>query len=299
MSAHGEWQSIEQEEQALLGRCKSFVFGSPRSAGGGSKDILYLTPCGRWLRICAGNVLHGDPDSAHFECASRLDSEKAAELFDVYRWPRPPELDRPATDRDFEVATDMKYRLYDTLSSRKGHLAFEPPGAPEEISGVEEEIPRNSLITYLRIWAQEWPEGGETLAPREALDRSPTPSAATVAAEPNDPIARDVPPEPRHGGGRPAHDAVGDHDPAQSTGGASRPPVPIDKFTDFQNTLLKALQSLGEGVHNARNIAQKAGYPRNSRLAEALSLLVKLGYLDSTPRGYRLRGRAPRESAQG
>ncbi len=37
----------DKEEEALLERCKTFVLASPHSPGGGAKDILYLTPCGR------------------------------------------------------------------------------------------------------------------------------------------------------------------------------------------------------------------------------------------------------------
>jgi hypothetical protein len=94
MSENSVGRNIHEKEQALLRRCRAFVFGHPESPGGGSKDILYHTPGGRWLRICAGNVFFNDLEMHGIELTFRINSFTAGLLFDRYGWARPPELDR-------------------------------------------------------------------------------------------------------------------------------------------------------------------------------------------------------------
>jgi hypothetical protein len=84
MSENTEWQENHEKEQVLLRRCRKFVLGHPESPGGGSKDILYFTPCRRWLRICTGDIEYGDPDWRVVEVATRINSGLAAALFKKY-----------------------------------------------------------------------------------------------------------------------------------------------------------------------------------------------------------------------
>jgi hypothetical protein len=57
MSDATPYDELRREEQALLPRCRAFVLSHPDSPGGGPMDVLYHTPCGRWLRVCSGDVL--------------------------------------------------------------------------------------------------------------------------------------------------------------------------------------------------------------------------------------------------
>jgi hypothetical protein len=79
---HDEWDDVGREEQALLRRCRKFVLSHPAAPGGGYKDILYLTPCGRWLRICSGAIYCSREDYADVECSLLGDTGYASRLFE-------------------------------------------------------------------------------------------------------------------------------------------------------------------------------------------------------------------------
>src|SRR6267154_1309850 len=76
MTSDSEWNEILESEQTLLRRCKKFVLGSPDSPGGGSKDILYFTPCGRWLRVCSRIAYYSDDDAGEGELSFQINSGK-------------------------------------------------------------------------------------------------------------------------------------------------------------------------------------------------------------------------------
>jgi hypothetical protein len=158
MSVGSDWEDNRKGEIALLSRCKRFVLGAPDAPDRGPKDILYFTPCGRWLRVCTRAAYHRNPDAGDGEIAEQVDSEIAGRLFDEYRRPRPIEIDQTPPDQDSDVASELKFSLLETLSEVRGRLAFEPPRDISEIRGASSPIDRNSLIDHLRAWSTGWPE---------------------------------------------------------------------------------------------------------------------------------------------
>jgi hypothetical protein len=194
MSEPTRWDEIRREEQALLRQCKQFVFGDPDSPGWGSKDILYYTPCKRWLRICSGDHDYNDPDYRGVEIVTQVNSKKACELFDAYLWERPAELEIPNAQRDFEVAGDLPVslaefldvmmvkppsRLYSIPKERcagesEDNLVSVPDAATIASEGsAEMDIERNSLLHMLTKWAAGWSA--------ESLPRSLEELAASLA----------------------------------------------------------------------------------------------------------------------
>lgn len=135
MSEESEWSESQKRERTLLRRCREFVLGGPASPGGGPKDVLYLTPCGRWLRVYSGAIEYGDPAWGATEVSSRINSRKAAVLFDQYNWPRPAELNQPDLKRDLEVAADLRSSLL--LNSHSTSAAFPCPRKNGEFRAVE------------------------------------------------------------------------------------------------------------------------------------------------------------------
>src|SRR4051794_16781018 len=111
MSVDSDWDDIRREETALLARCQKFVLGSPDSPDPGPKDILYLTPCGRWLRIASRIAYFQRPEAGVGEIAERVDTKYARSLFGTYRKPWPPEMDPIPAENDAEVASELKYSI--------------------------------------------------------------------------------------------------------------------------------------------------------------------------------------------
>ncbi len=74
-------RGVREEEQALLRRCRSFILGGPETPSGGPEDVVYLTPCGRWLRVCSAGQIEGWPDPGP-GAALWLSSRAATEVFD-------------------------------------------------------------------------------------------------------------------------------------------------------------------------------------------------------------------------
>jgi hypothetical protein len=179
---NSDWADVGEEEQALLQQCRKFLFRSPDSPGGGAKDILFFTPCERWLRICS-RFAYDPRFVGEEEMAFRIDSGRARELFDRYHTPEPQELKRDSQERDYEVATTSKDSLSSPpanywprevleeavrgqpenpyfrsdLAAHQLRSSYPVPDDPREIVGAEESIDRNSLISVLREWSAGWP----------------------------------------------------------------------------------------------------------------------------------------------
>ena len=111
-------QQAREEEQSLLRRCRAFVLGGPGSPGGGPEDVVYLTPDGRWLRICFAGLLECYPGPGP-EGAAWLSSAAAAAVFESYGHPQPAELP-DNRERDAEVndgsASDFYSELYTPMN---------------------------------------------------------------------------------------------------------------------------------------------------------------------------------------
>ncbi len=165
-----EWMvRIEKEEQALLERCKIFVLGSPHSFGGEVKDILYLTPCGRWLRVCSRIAYYGRDDAGEGEVSSQVNSNIAKTLLMRCWGFEPPELPKAPLPGDIELLEDW------------GDLdpsAFIPDYQPEmalrstDSSNIqaEKEIVRNALLEQLKSWARNWPRAAKPPQPLGSID---------------------------------------------------------------------------------------------------------------------------------
>ena len=147
---------IQKQEWALLERCKEFIFGSPDSPGGGLKDILYLTPCRRWLRICSSVSYHQRHDIEDKELSFQVNSNLAKMLI-LHHWGHvPPEADVLPQPGDVELLADWG----DT--SPEGFIPDYRPGMvqinDENDAQIEKVINRNAVLSQLKLWATAWPE---------------------------------------------------------------------------------------------------------------------------------------------
>jgi hypothetical protein len=144
MANEPEWAArIEREEEALLERCQTFVLASPHSPGGGDKDILYLTPCGRWIRVSSRVAYYRDEDQGPGEVCKEINSNAAGELFLNYGRVVPPQVPESPQRRDIEMAQYLE--------------SLRPPGSDGSSSRMEVSIERNALLQLLRTWAEDWP----------------------------------------------------------------------------------------------------------------------------------------------
>jgi hypothetical protein len=195
-------RDVREEEKALLRRCRAFILGGPDTPGGGPEDIVYLTPDGRWFRVCDVGLLDECPDRGR-EGVEWLSSTAVGKLFDDYGVPRPPELDRnrrwdseicPSllssmyTDQ-FEPMSARELKELDSLerlgdkatvaqsyrrSSLEAMRSRKPKRRPAKVQSFEEYcqemhsgafIRRNALLDRLQRWSREWPGAAHELAP--------------------------------------------------------------------------------------------------------------------------------------
>ncbi len=89
-------REIREEERALLRRCTPFILAGPARPGGDPVDVIYLTPDGRWLRICR-KVRVEDWQDYEWKDPGRgaalwISSAEAAYVFYRSNYPEPPEL---------------------------------------------------------------------------------------------------------------------------------------------------------------------------------------------------------------
>jgi hypothetical protein len=123
MSDRPDWAArIEKEEAAFLARCQPFVLASPHSPGGGDKDILYLTPCGRWLRISSRVAYYRDYDAGPGEVCHQVNSNMAKELFLDYWMLVPSELPDSPLPSDIEMFEEWGARLAPSGADGGGSL---------------------------------------------------------------------------------------------------------------------------------------------------------------------------------
>ena len=147
--------TMRDAEEVLLRRCRRYHLGSPDSPGGGPLDILHLTPCGRWLRICSGVAYFQRPDAGHEQKSFRVNCVKAASLFVRYWGAVPVEVEEASRARDDEMS-----QVWEGLGESIALLGGPPIDGHDQArdgEAIEETIPRNSLLTRLQEWAKDWP----------------------------------------------------------------------------------------------------------------------------------------------
>ena len=170
--------SVKRREQTLLARCEQFAFGGPETPGGGSLDVLYYTPCGRWFRICKNdafmdlhpwdewgpnNIFYPEDGVAFWgERLSILNSACSCIYFKHYRFPVPEQLNQPSIGRDLEVAVasadleESLTRLESSINEKK--YSFEDKRILPRDSPLDHAFPRNSFVHVLQHFARSWPD---------------------------------------------------------------------------------------------------------------------------------------------
>ena len=156
----------QRTEQDLLARCRRIDLVSPPEI---SKNILYYTPCGRWIRICSLEYCEGYGNIDDTEAAMRISPRVAHQLLNEHGFPIPKELEdysiKGISEEDREMLDDMdagmdslapdRVRVIHTPDSISESSINHPEDSPEEYTLVVT-IPRGALVLHLLIWSKEW-----------------------------------------------------------------------------------------------------------------------------------------------